>query len=104
MNGKWQVSTAGGQEPKWRGDGKEIFYVSADGKIMSVPVSTTTNFAAGSPAALFQTHRRQPMSSQDAFSYDVSADGQKFLVATNIEEPRAAPISLLLNWESGVEK
>ncbi|MBZ5722352.1 MAG: protein kinase [Acidobacteriia bacterium] len=104
INGKWQVSSAGGQEPKWRNDGKELFYVSADGKIMAVPVSAGASFEAGTAVALFQTHRRQPMSSQDLFSYDVSGDGQKFLVATKLDEPSAAPLSVLLNWTAEIEK
>jgi Tol biopolymer transport system component len=104
VNGKWQVSSAGGQEPKWRNDGKELFYVAADGKVMAVPVSVGASFEAGTPVALFQTHRRQPMSSQDLFSYDVTGDGQRFLVATKLDEPSAAPLSILLNWTSEVGK
>jgi Tol biopolymer transport system component len=104
VNGKWQVSSAGGQEPKWRNDGKEMFYLSTDGKIMAVPVSTGASFEAGTPVALFQTYRRQPMSSQDLFSYDVSNDGHRFLVATKLDEPNAAPLSVLLNWASEMTK
>jgi Tol biopolymer transport system component len=104
MNGKWQVSSNGGQEPKWRSDAKELFYLSTDGKVIAVPISTNGSFQAGTPVTLFQTHRRQPMSSQDLFSYDVSAEGQKFLVATKLDEARAAPLSVLLNWASGIEK
>jgi Tol biopolymer transport system component len=104
VNGKWQVSNAGGQEPKWRNDGKELFYMSTDGKITAVSVSAGASFQAGTPVALFQTHRRQPMSSQDLFSYDVSSDGQRFLIATKLDEPNAAPLSVLLNWASEMEK
>jgi serine/threonine protein kinase len=104
-NGKWQVSTAGGEEPRWRQDGRELFYVSADGKMMAVPVKTTiAGFEAGSPVALFQTRRRQPISAQDVFSYDVSGDGRKFMIATKVDEPNAAPLSVLLNWASELEK
>src|SRR5205823_9514628 len=53
VNGKWQVSNAGGQEPKWRSDGKELFYMSTDGKITAVSVSTSASFEAGTPVALF---------------------------------------------------
>jgi eukaryotic-like serine/threonine-protein kinase len=104
VNGKWQVSNAGGQEPKWRNDGKELFYMSTDGKITAVSVSAGSSFQAGTPVALFQTHRRQPMSSQDLFSYDVSSNGQRFLIATKLDEPNAAPLSVLLNWASEMEK
>jgi len=103
-NGKWQVSSAGGQEPRWRQDGKELFYLSAEGKMMAVAVTAGANFEAGSPVALFQTHRRQPISSQDVFSYDVRGDGQRFLIATKVDEANAAPLSVLLNWASEMKK
>jgi eukaryotic-like serine/threonine-protein kinase len=103
-NGKWQVSSAGGQEPKWRQDGKELFYLSADGKMMAVAVKTGASFEASSPVALFQTHLRQPVSSQDVFSYDVSGDGQKFLILTKVDEANAAPLSVLLNWASEMDR
>jgi hypothetical protein len=52
---------------------------------------------------LFQTHRRQPVSAQDVFSYDVSGDGQRFLIITKMGA-NAAPLSVLLNWASEMEK
>jgi serine/threonine protein kinase/Tol biopolymer transport system component len=103
-NGKWQVSSAGGQEPIWRQDGKELFYLSSDGKMMAVAVTKGANFKAVSPVALFQTHRRQPISAQDVFSYDASADGQRFLILTKLGEANAAPLSVHLNWASEMEK
>jgi hypothetical protein len=81
-----------------------LFYVSADGKLMAVAVTTDAGFKSGSPVALFQTHRRQSVSSQDVFSYDVSGDGQKFLIITKMDEATAAPLSVLLNWSSEMEK
>lgn len=103
-SGKWQVSSAGGEEPRWRNDGKELFYLSGEGKMMAVAVKTEASFEGSSPVALFQTHRRQPVSSQDLFSYDVSGDGQRFLIATKMDETNAAPLSVLLNWTSEMEK
>ncbi len=100
---KWQVSRGGG-EPRWRRDGKELFYLSPEGKMMAVPVRLGTSFEAGSPLVLFQTHLRQPISAQDVFSYDVTGDGQKFLVNTKVDEPNAAPLSIILNWASEMEK
>jgi Tol biopolymer transport system component len=103
-DGKWQVSSAGGQEPRWRQDGKELFYLSAEGKMMGVTVTPGTAFKASSPIALFQTtHRRQPVSAQDRFSYDVSGDGQRFLINTKIDEANIAPLSIHLNWASELE-
>jgi hypothetical protein len=103
-NGKWQVSSAGGQEPRWRQDGKELFYLSAEGKMMAVAVRAGATFEAAPPVTLFQTHRRQPVSSLEVFSYDVSADGQRFLIITKMDEANAAPLSVLLNWASEMEK
>ncbi len=85
-SGKWQVSRAGGQEPRWRQDGKELFYLTADGKMIAVAVATGTTFEAGSLVALFPTHGRQPVSAEDHFSYDVTGDGQRFLVITKVDE------------------
>jgi serine/threonine protein kinase/Tol biopolymer transport system component len=101
--GKWQVSR-GGAEPRWRRDGKELFYLSADGKMMAVPVKIGANFEAGQPVELFQTHIRQPISAQDVFSYDVAADGQKFLINTKVDTTNSAPLSVILNWAAELEK
>jgi Tol biopolymer transport system component len=100
---KWQVSTEGGEEPRWRRDGKELFYLSG-GKLMAVPVKTGTSFEAGPSVSLFQMHARQRISVMDAFSYGVSADGQKFLINSTVEEGGSAPLSVILNWASEMEK
>ena len=101
---KWQVSRGGGEEPRWRRDGKELFYLSGEGKIMAVPVKAGSSFEAGPLITLFQTHLRQPITSIDVFSYDVTADGQRFLINTRVDEPNAAPLSIILNWSSEMEK
>ena len=103
-NSKWQVSRGGGEEPRWRRDGKELFYLSGDGKMTAVAMGTGSNFEAGPPTTLFQTHRRQPISAMDFFSYDVAGDGQKFLINTKLDEPNAAPLSIVLNWASEMPK
>jgi len=102
--GKWQVSSTGGQEPKWRQDGKELFYISAEGKMMAIPVTTGASFKAGPPVALFQTRLRHPVGVPDVFSYDVSGDGQRFLILTRVDESNPDPLSVLLNWASEMEK
>jgi eukaryotic-like serine/threonine-protein kinase len=101
---KWQVSRGGGEEPRWRGDGKEMFYLAPDGRLMAADVKSGTGFEAGSPIALFQTHPRQPLSAMDFFSYDVTADGQKFLVNTKMDATSSAPLSVILNWSTEMEK
>jgi len=99
-----QVSRGGGEQPRWRRDGKELFFLSGEGKMMAVAVKTGSTFEAGPPVALFQTHTAQPISTQDVFSYDVSGDGQKFLINTRVDEPNAAPLSIILNWASEMER
>ncbi len=101
---KWQVSRGGGEEPRWRRDGKELFYLSGEGKMMAATVGTGSNFEAGPPVTLFQTQRRQPISAQDFFSYDVTADGQRFLINSKLDTPNAAPLSIILNWASEMPK
>jgi serine/threonine protein kinase len=101
---KWQVSRGGGEEPRWRRDGKELFYLAPDGRLMAVNVKAGTGFEAGTPAALFQVHLRQPLSAMDFFSYDVTADGQKFLVNTKMDTSSSAPLSVILNWSAEMEK
>jgi serine/threonine protein kinase/Tol biopolymer transport system component len=97
-HGKWQVSTSGGEQPRWRADGKELFYLSSDSKIMAVPVTTGINFDNGRPAELFQTNPRQPVSTNDQFVYDVSRDGQRFLILTQVKQAETQPMSVILNW------
>lgn len=76
--GKWQVSVGGGEQPRWRGDGKELFYISSAGKMMVTPLTIGTNFDAGAPVELFQT-LPLPVTNKDLFVYGVSKDGQRFL-------------------------
>ena len=102
--GKWQVSTGGGEEPRWRGDGKELFYISSDSKMMAVPVTIGANFDAGAPVALFQAVPRQPVSTNDQFVYDVARDGQRFLILTQVKRPESRPMSVILNWSARLPK
>jgi eukaryotic-like serine/threonine-protein kinase len=102
--GKWQVSRGGGEEPRWRRDGKEMFYLSPEGKMMAVPVKAGGNFESESPVPLFQTHLRQPISAMDVVAYDVTGDGQRFLINTKVDEPNAVPLSVILNWTAEMER
>jgi Tol biopolymer transport system component len=102
LNSKWQVSTVGGQEPRWRQDGRELFYISPNGMMMAIAVKPGTRFDPGPPIALFRTNRRQPVSAQDVFSYDVTPDGKRFLVITAVDESKAGTISVALNWSAAM--
>lgn len=96
-HGKWQVSNGGGEQPRWRGDGNELFYLSSDAKIMAVPVKAGANFDAGTPIALFQANPREMFATSEIFSYDVSKDGQRFLINTQLRTA-TTPMSVVLNW------
>jgi dipeptidyl aminopeptidase/acylaminoacyl peptidase len=102
--GKRQVSAGGGTEPRWRGDGKELFYISPDGKLMTVPIqSAGQTLEAGAPIALFQTRIVRfpvPQKSQ----YAVTRDGQRFLINTIVSEPTAPPITIIANWTRALKK
>ncbi len=102
--GNWKVSAAGGSEPRWRADGKELFYLAPDGKLMAVAVNEGPPFEAGAAAALFQTRRRERISATDLFSYDVSADGQRFLVNSDVGEVASSPLNLVLNGTTGAKR
>jgi serine/threonine protein kinase len=101
--GKWQVSTGGGSQPRWRRDGKELFYISADKRLMAVEVKTDATFEAGVAKALFGT-RFLLAAAPHLISYAVAGDGQRFLVTRLVEEEPAIPITVVLNWTSGLKK
>jgi serine/threonine protein kinase/Tol biopolymer transport system component len=95
--GKWQISTDGGTEPAWNRNGRELFYRSGD-KMMAVDISTQPGFAAGKPRMLFQG-RYEPAPFPTT-NYDVSPDGQRFLMLKPVDQAEAAPtqINVVLNW------
>jgi Tol biopolymer transport system component len=95
--GKWQVSRGGGTEPRWRADGKEIFYIAPNGMLMAVSVNSAGAFVSGTPAPLFQIRGRSPISSTDIFTYDVAKNGQRFLVNRYVKPEHVPPLTILLN-------
>jgi len=99
--GKWQVSRGGGGEPRWRADGKEIFYMASSGMLMAVPVSNSNGFSTGTPVPLFQIRGRAPISSTDAFTYDVTRDGKRFLVNRYVSPEHVPPLTILLHAGDG---
>lgn len=98
-NGKWQVSTGGGTEPRWRADGKELYFLAPDGKMMAVAVTAPgATFEAGLPVALFPTRIVSGgVGAVNRPQYAVSRDG-RFLINQPVEESTASPITLILNW------
>jgi serine/threonine protein kinase len=98
---KWQVSTDGGYQPRWRADGREIYYLTRDRKLMGVPVNSGPSF--GVPKPLFQTQVPTGVNSVN-LHYVPSRDGRRFLVNTQIGEPAPTPITVLLNWTAALKK
>jgi len=95
LRGKWQISTEGGREPVWNHNGRELFYRSGD-KMMAVDIATQSDFAAGKPRVLFEGQYEPTVFT--APNYDVSPDGQRFLMLKPNEETAPTQINVVLNW------
>jgi serine/threonine protein kinase/Tol biopolymer transport system component len=103
---KQQVSPAGGSQARWRADGKELFYVAADNRLMAVAVTSATTLELGTPTPLFST-QLQPggysATGDVGALYDVAADGQRFLM--NIRPADlGAPITVVTNWATTLKR
>jgi eukaryotic-like serine/threonine-protein kinase len=98
LQGKWQVSRDGGTEPRWRRDGKEIFFVNAN-TLMSEPITLGESVSIGVPQSLFSTQFREHISVSDMNSYDVSKDGQRFLVNRYVKPKQIPPMEIILNFD-----
>jgi Tol biopolymer transport system component len=96
---KWQLSTSGGAQPFWSGDGKEIFYRTPDAHVMSVPVKTGGGFTAGVPRALFQARFANVVARAH---YRPTPDGQRFLVLAPLRQETIPPTTVVLNWTAGL--
>ncbi len=100
VSGKWQVSSGGGAQVRWRSDGRELFYIAIDEQFMAVPVRLDSNNHAaelGKAVPLFQTRVGGAVQDIQKQQYVVSPDGQRFLINTIIEEA-TSPITVILNW------
>ena len=97
-----QVSIRGGAQPRWRPDGKELFYIAMDDRLMAVPIHRSPDgktLEADLPVPLFATHVGGAVSPNvTRQTYMVSPDGQRFLMNTIVDEP-ASPITVILNWK-----
>ena len=100
-SGKWLISTNGGTRPRWRRDGKELFYLSLDNKMMSARIADTgSSLSFGQIQSLFQANP----SSNPGWLYDVSADGKKFLVVSEGNAKSVEPLTLVVNWPELMKK
>jgi serine/threonine protein kinase len=102
---KRQVSIEGGVSPRWRRDGKELFYLAADERLMAVPVKDQNAFETDRPIALFRTRLIAQGSQSQGLptQYDVTPDGQRFLLNLPSEES-GPPMTVVLNWAAALKK
>jgi eukaryotic-like serine/threonine-protein kinase len=98
--GKWQVSSNGGEQPRWRGDGKELYFLSPDAKLMGAAIDAKAEFDSGTPFLLFQTDPHERTATSELVVYDVSRDGQRFLINSKYNNGSAHPMSVVLNWKA----
>ncbi|PYS32627.1 MAG: hypothetical protein DMF75_11500 [Acidobacteria bacterium] len=100
--GKRQISTAGGAFPRWRSDGKEIFYLAPDNKLMAVEVKGQgATLEVGAARVLFDVRPGNPTS---GYQYDVTSDGQRFLVNISVDQKASSPITVVINWTADLKK
>jgi len=94
--GRWQVSTGGGTQPLWARDGQELFYRNSDA-MMAVSIETDPSFVAGNPEIVFEDQFL--MINQGGRDYDVSLDGERFLMIKDVEDTSAtSQIIVVENW------
>jgi Tol biopolymer transport system component len=96
-----QISSGGGMGPKWRQDGRELFYISPDGRIMAVELAEDPLSQVPAAKPLFKVERRFEDSGDD---FDVTSDGQTFVVNTPLTEVTNEPLTLQMNWIAGLQK
>jgi hypothetical protein len=80
------------------GDGRELFYLAADGRMMAVSVGGGTNCDAGAPVALFEANSREPVATSEQVTYGVLKDGQRFLINTRAKNFEKQALDVVLNW------
>jgi Tol biopolymer transport system component len=99
---KTRISPAGGTRTSWRHDGTELFYLSADNQLMAVPVKTGTTFEAGAPVPLFRI--ASPGWSTYGNAFDVTSDGQRFLIQTGISGAPSLPFTVVREWAAELKR
>ena len=96
-----RVSSGGGSQPNWRADGRELFYLALDGTMMAVPIEVTNSglLVPDLPQPLFKTGLDVSTSSDQ---YAVAGDGTRFLVMAPAGRRGSAPLTVVVNWASGL--
>jgi eukaryotic-like serine/threonine-protein kinase len=97
---KVMVSSSGGALPLWRDDGKELFYLTQDGRVMSVEIKSGAKLESSVPQQLFQTR----MKFTDDYPYAINPDGSRFLINIPADTNDSAPMIVVLNWTAALKK
>ena len=92
----WQISTKGGNDPRWSADGREMFYLSPDQQMMAVPLTMKPAFEPGMPKALFDSHVFAPGGQR--MHYSVTADGQRFILFRTLSTRSLPTTTVVVNW------
>jgi eukaryotic-like serine/threonine-protein kinase len=103
-DGKTRISLNGGNEPRWDGQGRELFYLTPDARLMAVTVNLGSNAQIGSTTALFKTRTGQARNSGFDVNFTVTRDGQRFLISTLIGGASAASTTIVLNWAAALDR
>jgi Tol biopolymer transport system component len=106
VSSKWKISLAGGEQPRWSGDGKELFYVAPDRKLMAVAVkSGSAGFERTTPQALFELRANVASTGLYIYRYAPAPDGKRFLVSADVETSAVtSPLTVVVNWLAGAKK
>jgi Tol biopolymer transport system component len=101
-----RISTSGGLQPRWRRDGKELFYIAPGGSVMAAEVTLAPDFRNEPPRELFKAPITSGGPRAFGFHYDVTADGKQFLVITTPQEETgvSTPITVVLNWQAALRR
>jgi hypothetical protein len=94
---KWQISSGGGGDARWRADGAELFYIADDRRLISVAIESGASFAPGAATPVFDTGL-PPHWGEARNHYDVSRDGKRFLFMSPVDDDRSAPFTVVINW------
>ena len=104
--GMLQISQGGGNGPRWRGDGRELYYLASTGDIMTVEVTGKEEMEVGNPRPLFRKNLDNSLGSEffDLSNWDVGRDGNRFLLPMPNVDSASSPFTIILNWTSLLEQ
>jgi Tol biopolymer transport system component len=101
--GQWNVSVTGGEQPRWSADGRELFFIAANGKMAAVAIKPGGIFNAGPPVELFDANLARP-ANEPIIEYDIAAGGKRFVMVTPAANSTPATLNLVTNWAAALNR